>query len=81
MMRDFYTTYRGRRATTEEFAAIVSEHCGRDMGWFFDQWIRGKGYPRLKAGFRRCSRGIARRRFLRLSGARSTRMSSIACCN
>jgi hypothetical protein len=45
MMRNFYETYRGKRATTLDFQRIVEKHVGRPMDWFFDQWIYGTAVP------------------------------------
>lgn len=45
MMRDFYQTYRGGEAGTEDFQKIVEKHVGVDMGWFFDQWVYGTAVP------------------------------------
>ena len=35
----------GRLVTTEDFEAAVEAVAGREMDWFFDQWIRRTGYP------------------------------------
>ncbi len=32
---------------TRDFELAVEETSGRELGWFFDQWIRGGGHPRL----------------------------------
>jgi aminopeptidase N len=45
MMRDFYTTYRGRRASTRDFQRVVEKHVGLPMDWFFDQWVSGTAIP------------------------------------
>jgi aminopeptidase N len=45
MMRDFYQTYRGGRASTEDFQAMVERYTGTSMDWFFDQWVYGTGIP------------------------------------
>ncbi len=45
MMRDYYTTYAGNSASTEDFARVVSKHFGEEMGWFFDQWIYHSAIP------------------------------------
>ncbi|MBN2411443.1 T9SS type A sorting domain-containing protein [candidate division KSB1 bacterium] len=48
----FFKTLReyGRRfafgsVTTPDFQNVVEDISGRDMDWFFDQWIYGPGYP------------------------------------
>jgi len=45
MMRSFYTTYRGKRATTLDFQRVVEQNVGRPMDWFFDEWVYGTGVP------------------------------------
>jgi aminopeptidase N len=44
-----FETYRQRfeykSATTGDFAAAASSVAGRDLSWFFNQWIYGKGWP------------------------------------
>jgi hypothetical protein len=45
MMRDFYETYRGKRATTYDFQRVVEKHVGRPMDWFFDEWVYGTAVP------------------------------------
>jgi len=41
----YRAAYHGSNATTEEFQAVVGSVAGRDMGWFFDQWVYGDGWP------------------------------------
>ena len=45
MMRDFYTTYRGKRASTLDFQRVVERHFGQPMDWFFQQWVYGTDVP------------------------------------
>ena len=45
MMRDFYETYRGKRASTLDFQRIVERHTGQPMDWFFNQWVYGTEVP------------------------------------
>jgi hypothetical protein len=52
MMRDFYTTYRGRRATTEHFQQVAEKHFGGSMEWFFRQWVRGTDIPRYTFAYK-----------------------------
>jgi hypothetical protein len=37
--------YAGKTATTEDFRAVIDTVAGRSMGWFFDQWVYGRGWP------------------------------------
>lgn len=46
MMREFFETYSGKEATTEDFQAIAEKHMGRvDLTWFFQQWVYGIEIP------------------------------------
>lgn len=45
MMRDYYASYRGKPATTEDFQRIVERHIGAPMDWFFDEWVKGTAIP------------------------------------
>lgn len=45
MMQDFYTQYRGRRASTADFQRVVERHTGIPMNWFFDEWVNGTAIP------------------------------------
>jgi len=44
-MRDFYTRYRGRKASIRDFQRVVEEHTQESMGWFFDEWVYGSAIP------------------------------------
>lgn len=45
VMRDFYQTYRGKRATTEDFQHVIERHVGQPMDWFFNEWVYGNDIP------------------------------------
>ena len=51
-MQDFYSEYRGRRASTRDFQRIVEQHLGSDMSWFFDEWVRGNAIPKYVFSWR-----------------------------
>ncbi|MDP2498664.1 MAG: M1 family metallopeptidase [Candidatus Palauibacterales bacterium] len=48
-LRRYYEAHRDRAALTRDLRAAVEEASGRDLGWFFDQWLRRPGHPRLAA--------------------------------
>lgn len=52
MMRDFYESYRGKTASTDEFQQVVERHAGVPMGWFFDQWVRGIDLPTYRVAWK-----------------------------
>lgn len=45
MMRDFYTRYRGGRASTADFQRVAEQHVGLSLSWFFDEWVDGTAIP------------------------------------
>jgi hypothetical protein len=45
IMREFYQSYQGRRASTDDFRQVVERHVKTDMRWFFDQWVDGTAIP------------------------------------
>jgi hypothetical protein len=51
-MRDFYRTYEGKRASTEDFRRIAEQHLDVDLGWFFEQWVYGTGVPAYRVAYR-----------------------------
>jgi aminopeptidase N len=51
-MQDFYRSYQGKRASTEDFRRVVERHVGTDMGWFFDQWVYGTALPTYRVATR-----------------------------
>lgn len=48
MMRDYYKSFNGKQATTEDFIGICNKHFGMDMQWFFNQWVYGTDVPKYK---------------------------------
>ena len=51
-MRTYYERFRDRNASTADFAAIIEEVSGRELDWFFDQWLRRPGVPELEIAWR-----------------------------
>ncbi|HDL02023.1 MAG TPA: hypothetical protein ENH23_07305, partial [candidate division Zixibacteria bacterium] len=39
MMREFYSTFRGKDATTQDFRRLAEKYVGISLDWFFDQWV------------------------------------------
>ncbi len=52
LMREFYQKYQGKRASTEDFRAVVERHLGADMKWFFDQWVYAAAIPTYRVAHR-----------------------------
>jgi hypothetical protein len=45
IMREFYQSFQGRRASTDDFRQVVERQVKTDMRWFFDQWVDGTAIP------------------------------------
>jgi aminopeptidase N len=41
--REYYRAYRDRNATTADFRRVMEEAAGRELGFFFDQWLTRGG--------------------------------------
>ncbi len=48
-IRRYYAGHREGTATTADVRRAMEEASGRELGWFFDQWLRSPGHPRLEA--------------------------------
>ena len=48
----YRTTFGGRAATTEDFRHVVEVVTGRDLSWFFSEWVYGGGAPIYAYGSR-----------------------------
>ncbi len=44
-VRQYLDNYRYASASTEMLRKTLEEAAGRDLGWFFDQWVYGHGWP------------------------------------
>jgi aminopeptidase N len=46
-IRGYYAGHRDGNATSDDLRRALEGASGRDLGWFFDQWLRRPGYPEL----------------------------------
>jgi hypothetical protein len=51
IMREFYGSYAGGRASTEDFRGVVERAVGTDMRWFFDQWVYRFAIPTYRVAW------------------------------
>ncbi|HEX2249782.1 MAG TPA: M1 family aminopeptidase [Gemmatimonadales bacterium] len=58
IMRDFYRSYQGKRASTDDFREVAERHAGADLGWFFDQWVYGTEIPAYRVTYRTEQAGV-----------------------
>lgn len=47
-LRDYWGSYRGVAVVTADFIRSVEASTGRDLGWFFEQWLERPGCPELR---------------------------------
>lgn len=52
MLRDYYTAYSGKNLTLDEFEAFASKAAGRNLRFFFGQWVDSTGVPEFRAEYR-----------------------------
>ncbi len=50
-LREFYGSYRGERASTDDLRKVVERRVGADMRWFFDQWIYRSEIPTYRVAW------------------------------
>ncbi len=44
----YATRFDKKKVTSNDFQKLAEEVSKRNLSWFFDQWVRGKGIPRMK---------------------------------
>ncbi|KAJ3084730.1 hypothetical protein HDU99_006164 [Rhizoclosmatium hyalinum] len=50
-VKNYVNTYNGRFVETEDFKRCLEQESGLNLTKFFDQWIYGRGYIKLKADY------------------------------
>lgn len=56
-IREHYGRHAHDHATTEELRQTMEAASGQELGWFFDQWLRRSGVPRLEGSWRHDAKG------------------------
>lgn len=51
ILSTFYTRYRNKIATTDDFRRVVEEKSGMEMSWFFRQWIERADVPKYRFSY------------------------------
>ncbi|GJM23710.1 MAG: hypothetical protein DHS20C16_01250 [Phycisphaerae bacterium] len=51
VLAEYRSTYEDGSATTADFQAVVEMVSGREMDWFFDQWVYQGGAPSYRFGW------------------------------
>jgi aminopeptidase N len=60
----YRAAYQGGSAVTSDFEAIAESVSGRDLGWFFNEWVYGPGAPSYHYGWQGAQ--IGSQHYLRL---------------
>ncbi|MCG6957079.1 MAG: M1 family peptidase [Gemmatimonadetes bacterium] len=47
-IRTYYERYGASNATSDDLRSVMEEVSGKDLAWFFHQWLEEPGYPVLK---------------------------------
>jgi len=51
-IRDYWAAHKHATALTDDLRAAVEKRAGRDLRWFFDQWLRRPGVAELTTSWR-----------------------------
>lgn len=51
-IREYYRLYRDENASTADFRKVMEEASGRELGWFFDQWLLRGGMMKVAGRWR-----------------------------
>jgi tetratricopeptide (TPR) repeat protein len=52
MLRDYFKKHEGKNVTLDEFESFVSAAAGRNMRFFFGQWVDSTGVPEFRSEYR-----------------------------
>jgi hypothetical protein len=50
-MREFFTQFKGKPASSDEFRTIAEKNYGDKLTWFFSQWLDSTGAPEFKTKY------------------------------
>ncbi|MCX6139352.1 MAG: M1 family aminopeptidase [Candidatus Kapabacteria bacterium] len=53
VMKEFFTRYNGKRASTADFQHVIEEVTGTGMGWFFKEWVYGNELPTYRVAWKK----------------------------
>src|SRR5262249_35900080 len=52
MLRDYYTAFSNKNVTLDTFESFVTKAAGRNLRFFFGQWLDSTGVPEFRAEYR-----------------------------
>jgi len=50
-LNSYFADHQFSLATTADLEQSMEDACGQDLGWFFDEWVYGYGYPIYDIGW------------------------------
>ena len=51
-IREYYRRYQNQNASTDDLRVVMERASGKDLRWFFDQWLTRSGVPALTGSWR-----------------------------
>ena len=51
-IREYYRRYRNSNASTDDFRAVFEQVSGKQLDWFFAQWLNRPGVPKVEGSWR-----------------------------
>lgn len=48
-IREYYRRFRDQNASTDDLRQVMEKASGKDLRWFFTQWLTRSGVPRIEA--------------------------------
>lgn len=55
IIQTYYRQYKGGNADTRDFEKVAENVSGKDLKWFFDQWLYRPGIPKLRISYKTVS--------------------------
>ncbi|MFM8395200.1 MAG: M1 family metallopeptidase, partial [Acidobacteriota bacterium] len=52
MLKSYYQTFSGRNVTLDDFEAFAGKAAGRELRFFFGQWVDSTGVPEFRSDYR-----------------------------
>jgi tetratricopeptide (TPR) repeat protein len=52
MLRDYYAKNEGKNVTLDEFETLAAKTAGRNLRFFFGQWVESTGVPEFRSDYR-----------------------------
>ena len=50
-IREYYRRYQNQNASTDDLRLVMEQASGKDLSWFFAQWLTRSGVPALTGGW------------------------------